>query len=111
MRVNLPLLYDQLRAGIRNDGWRNPPRQTPETFWFNGFSEGDQINEAKNYRHNSNFPWFGSFLAGTSRRPRLPNPMPGKLWPMCWLSSQGYESNPQPKNMQRHISQVFGELR
>jgi hypothetical protein len=44
-----------------------------------GFSEGGEINEAKNYRRNSNFPRFGSFLAGTTRRPGLPNPMPAKL--------------------------------
>jgi len=116
MRVNLPLLYDQLRAGIRNDGWRNPPRQTPETFWLKGFSEGGEINEAKNNRRNFNFLRFGSLLAGTrpirtSRRPRLPNPMSGRIYPMSWLSWQVYQSSPQPKNMQRRISQLFRELR
>jgi hypothetical protein len=49
---------------------------------FKGFSEGGKINEEKNNRRNSNFPRFGSFLAGTSTRPRLPKPMPGKICPM-----------------------------
>ena len=47
-----------------------------------GLFERDKIDEEKNNRRNSNFPRFGSFLAGTSTRPRLPNPMPGKISPM-----------------------------
>jgi hypothetical protein len=49
---------------------------------FNGFSEGDKINEEKNNGRYSNFPGVGSFLAGTSTRLGLPNPMPGKICPM-----------------------------
>ena len=84
MRVNLPLLYDQLRAAIRNDGGRNLPRQARRLKRSDSrsFSEGGEINEAKNYRRNSNFPGFGSFFAGTGRRIGLPNPMPGTLCSM-----------------------------
>jgi hypothetical protein len=41
-----------------------------------------KINEEKNNRRNSNFPGFGTFLAGIGTRPGLPNPMPGKICPM-----------------------------
>jgi hypothetical protein len=47
-----------------------------------GFSEGEKINEEKNNGRNSNFPGFGSFLAGTSTRRKLPKPLPGKICPM-----------------------------
>ena len=82
MRINLPLLYDQLRAGIRNDGGRNWLARRLKRSDSRSFSEGGEINEAKNYRRNSNFPGVGSFFAGTSRRLGLPNPMPGTLCSM-----------------------------
>jgi len=52
MRVNLPLLYEQLRSGIRNEVDGLARRLTPFVFmmWtdnvmetrFKGFSEGDK---------------------------------------------------------------------
>ena len=91
MRVNLPLLYDQPRAGIRNKVDRLRPEAVIRVLMrrgdvlktrFKGLFEGDKINEEKNNGRNSNFLGFGSFLAGTSTRPGLPNPMPGKICPM-----------------------------
>jgi len=46
------------------------------------FAKEIKSNEEKNSRRNSNFPEFGSFLAGISTKPGLPNPMPGKICPM-----------------------------
>jgi hypothetical protein len=83
----LPLLYEQLRAGIRNEVDGLARRLKPRFVFmtetrFKGFAEGEKINEEKNNRRNSDFPGFGSFLAGISTRPGLPNTMPGKICPM-----------------------------
>jgi len=85
MRVNLPLLYDQPPAGIRNeaDGLARTPEAVIGVYdaaWQRdprGFPKEVKINEQKNHRRNSNFPGFGSFLAGASTKRRLPKPMPG----------------------------------
>jgi hypothetical protein len=83
----LPLLYEQFRAGIRNEVDGLARRLKP---WFvfmtetrlRGCSEGEKINEEKNNKRNSNFPGFGFFLAGTGTRRKLPKPLPGKICPM-----------------------------
>jgi hypothetical protein len=71
MRVNLPLLYEQLRAGIRNKVDSLAGRAKP---WFVFMTENRdsrvfpkeiKINEERNNRRNSDFPEFGSFLAGS----------------------------------------------
>ena len=88
MRLNLPLLYEQLRAGIRNEVDGLARRLKPLVFMRTGkviehdsmaFQKERKINEQKNHRRNSNFRKFRSFLAGISAKRRLPNSMPAKI--------------------------------